>query len=151
MSSKRQQTWTTWHSCTRDGRHGCERDPCRSLWSSEGRNPPKSTGSGAMEPQSTMQESVGGCRDPPSGPHRIPVAQLHPAIQLTKRNGSASVSPGCVGAHQDGEAGWGGNKAHGLNYPPNQPLYQQQINVCQLSKQIGFATGKICRRQFIHS
>lgn len=37
----------------------------------------------------------------------------------------------------------GGDKAHGLNYPPNQPLYQQQqINVCQLSKQIGFATGK---------
>ncbi|KAL1278138.1 hypothetical protein QQF64_024811 [Cirrhinus molitorella] len=96
-----------------------------------------------MEPQSTMQER-GGCRDPPSGPHRIPVAQLHPAIQLTQRNGSASVSPGCVGSSSRWGGGVGGKQGtRGLNYPPNQPLYQQQINVCQLSKQIGFATGKI--------
>lgn len=54
----------------------------------------------------------GGCRDPPSGPHRIPVAQLHPAIQLTQRNGSASVSPRCVGSSPRWGGGVGGKKAH---------------------------------------
>lgn len=143
MSSKRRQTWTTWHSCTRDGQHGCERDPCRSLWSSEGRNPPKSTGSGAMEPQSTMQESEGGCRDPPSDPHRIPVAQLHLAIQLTQRNGSASVFPRCVGSSPRWGGGVGGGQGtRGLNYPPNQPLYQQQNKYVSTIK-----TNRICHRE----
>ncbi len=152
MSSKRRQTWTTWHSCTRDGQHGCEWDPCWSLWSSEGRNTPKSTGSGAMEPQSTMQERGGGCRDPPSGPHRIPVAQLHPAIQLTQRNGSVSVSPRCVGSSSRWGGGVGGGKAQAAwTTPPTNPcINNNKINVCQLSKHIGFTTGKICRRQFIH-
>ncbi len=152
MSSKRRQTWTTWHSCTRDGQHGCEWDPCWSLWSSEGRNTPKSTGSGAMEPQSTMQERGGGCRDPPSGPHRIPVAQLHPAIQLTQRNGSVSVSPRCVGSSSRWGGGVGGDKAQAAwTTPPTNPcINNNKINVCQLSKHIGFTTGKISRRQFIH-
>lgn len=67
-------------------------------------------GLGQWSHRAPCRKVWGGCRDPPSGPHRIPVAQLHPAIQLTQRNGSASVSPGCVGAHQDGEAGWGGTR-----------------------------------------
>lgn len=108
MSSKRRQTWTTWHSCTRDGQHGCERDPCRSLWSSEGRNP---LGLGQWSHRAPCRKG-GGCRDPPSGPHRIPVAQLHQAIQLTQRNGSASVSLRCVGSSPRWGGGMGGGKAH---------------------------------------
>lgn len=74
-------------------------------------------GLGQWSHRAPCRKVGGGCRDPPSGPHRIPVAQLHPAIQLTQRNGSASVSPGCVGAHQDGEAGWGG-QGTSLELPP---------------------------------
>lgn len=71
----------------------------------------------------------GGRRDPPSGPHRIPVAQLHSAIQLTQRMGLLLSSRDVWGAHQDGEAGWGG-EAHSLNYPPTNPCINNNNNKC---------------------
>lgn len=85
------------------------------------RNTPKSTGSGATEPQSTMRERGKPSLRPTSDP-RSTAAPGDPANTY----GSASVSLRCVGRSPRWGGGVGGNKAHGLNYPPNQPLYQQK-------------------------
>lgn len=109
MSSKRLRTWTTLPSCTKGGQRGCERDPCRSLRSSEGRNPPESTGSGATEPQSTMR-GKGGCRDPPARPHGIHTGSTAaPSDPANTNEMGLHLSPRDVwGAHRDGEGGWEG-------------------------------------------
>lgn len=148
-SSRRPRTWTTWRSCMKAGRRGCERGFPRRFTSvpARVRNPPESTGSGASEPQSCMRANKRGFgwghRGPPVHPHGTslpPVAQqqiqltpttrfsgLHPSPRKRARGGNTEDrGGGCGGEKEEEEEDDEALPTFNNPLPPNQPLLHQR-------------------------
>lgn len=96
MSSRRRRIWTTWPSCTKGGRPGCERGRQQITLVQRGKkrtNPPESKGSGATEPQCTMRGETKGEGWVWRPSHRGPSWGTPPTLKPSSSTQLSSAAP----------------------------------------------------------